>query len=351
MSNTFSQKYKLYTGKHLNWLQLIVLLGNSVFVDILPWVVFFASYSFVLVSIYYLWEIPVSIPEKNKAISTLLLVFNLGLPSLLVFRTNTANERFWEARKLWGNLVNVVRNLTRDIYIVVQAKHPRNQKEKEEILLLVVAFAIAMKLHLRSEKVNDEIISLVSTNQFYNLKYKTDHPPLQIAFWIGDYLQFECDQNCIHIYQLVALHSLVDNLVDILGGCERILKTPQPIIYSLLLRKLVIFYCLLLPLEVIHDFHGFSVVIVTFVSIILFGIEQIGSQLEQPFAHHPNALPLDLICNTILQNVRELIEQINRPSKDVKESSPKRNRRNKIIALKNSIVSLDNRHLNQSKEG
>jgi predicted membrane chloride channel (bestrophin family) len=104
-------------------------------------------------------------------------------------------------------------------------------------------------------------------------------------------------------------------------------------------------------LEVIHDFHGFSVVIVTFVSIILFGIEQIGSQLEQPFAHHPNALPLDLICNTILQNVRELIEQINRPSKDVKESSPKRNRRNKIIALKNSIVSLDNRHLNQSKEG
>jgi ion channel-forming bestrophin family protein len=351
MSNTFSQKYKLYTGKHLNWLQLILLLGNSIFVDILPWVVFFASYSFVLILIYYLWKIPVLIPENNHAISTLLLVFNLGLPSLLVFRTNTANERFWEARKLWGNLVNVVRNLTRDICIVVQAKHPKNQKEKEEILLLVVAFAIAMKLHLRSEKVNDELISLVSTNQFYNLKYNSDHPPLQIAFWIGDYLQFECDQNCIHIYQLVALHSLVDNLVDILGGCERILKTPQPIIYSLVLRKLVIFYCLLLPLEVIHDLSGFTIVIVTFVSMILFGIEQIGSQLEQPFAHHPNALPLDLICNTILQNVQELIEKINRPSKDAKESAPKGNRRNKIIALKNSIVSLDNEHLNQSKEG
>jgi ion channel-forming bestrophin family protein len=351
MSNTFSQKYKLYTGKRLSWLQLTFLLGNSIFAEILPWVVFFASYSFVLLLIYYRWTIPVLIPENNQAVSTLLILFNLGLPSLLVFRTNTANERFWEARKLWGNLVNVVRNLTRDISIVLQAKHLKNKQEKQEILLLVVAFAIAMKLHLRAEKVNDELISLVSTNQFYQLKYNSDHPPLQIAFWIGDYLQFECDQNCMHIYQLVALHSLVDNLVDILGGCERILKTPQPIIYTLVLRKLVVFYCLLLPFEVIFYFRGFSIVIVTVVSIILFAIEQIGSQLEQPFGHHPHALPLDLICNTILQNVQELIKQTNYSSPGIKESAAKRHRKNKLIALKNSIVSLDNEHLNQSKEG
>ncbi|MFM2311481.1 MAG: hypothetical protein RLZZ04_757 [Cyanobacteriota bacterium] len=311
MTNTFSQKYKLYTGKRLNWLQLILLLGNSVVVDILPWIVFFASYSFVLTVIYYLFKIPVLIP-KNNAISTLLLVFNLGLPSLLIFRTNTANERFWEARKLWGDLVNVIRNLTRDICIVVQDKSSQSKKEKEKILLLIVAFAITMKLHLRSEQVNDEIISLVTTKQFYKLKYDSDHPPLQIAYWIGDYLQLKSDRNCVHIYQLVALHSLVDNLVDILGGCERILKTPQPIIYTLVLRKLIVIYCLLLPLEVIQDFRGFTIIIITFVSTILLGIEQIGSQLEQPFAHHPNALPLDLICDTILLNVQELIEQTNK---------------------------------------
>jgi putative membrane protein len=361
MTNTFSQKYKLYTGKKLNWLQLILLLGNSVFADILPWVVFFASYSFVLIFIYYLWRIPILIPENNHAISTLLLVFNLGLPSLLVFRTNTANDRFWEARKLWGDLVNVVRNLTRDICIVVQDKSSNHKKGKEDILLLVVAFAIALKLHLRSEKINDELISLLSTNQFYTLKYNSDHPPLQIAFWIGDYLQSKSDRNHIHIYQLVALHSLVDNLVDILGGCERILKTPQPIIYSLVLRKLVIIYCLILPWEIIQDFHGFSILIITFVSIILFGIEQIGSQLEQPFAHHPNALPLDLICDTILLNVKELIKHTNQDNKGLtsvengqdslaSQSKSSTSHTNKIeekkITLKDFIALSENEHLN-----
>lgn len=360
-TNTFSQKYKLYTGKKLNWIQLILLLGNSVFADILPWVAFFSSYSLVLIFIDYLSRIPVFIPENNQAISTLLLVFNLGLPSLLVFRTNTANERFWEARKLLGDLVNVIRNLTRDICIVVQDKSTNNQKEKEDILLLVVAFAVAMKLHLRSEKVNDELISLVSTEQFYKLKYNSDHPPLQIALWIGDYLQNKSDHNCLHIYHLVGLHRLVDSLVNILGGCERILKTPQPIIYTLILRKLVIFYCLILPFEVLKDFQGFTIVIITFVSIILFGIEQIGSQLEQPFAHNPNALPLDLICQTILLNVQELIKQTDQDNQGFTlgqnghdslalQSESQRShtdkRQEKQITLKDLIAFSEGDHLN-----
>ena len=98
--------------------------------------------------------------------------------------------------------------------------------------------------------------------------------------------------------------------MDILGGCERILKTPQLIIYTLMLRLLVIAYCLLIPLEIVDDCHGFTSLVMTFASVILFGLEQIGSQLEQPFAKNPNTLPLDLICNTIILNVEELIESI-----------------------------------------
>jgi ion channel-forming bestrophin family protein len=79
-----------------------------------------------------------------------------------------------------------------------------------------------------------------------------------------------------------------------------------------MLRKLVIIYCLLLPFEIINDCYGFTILVVTFASIVLFGIEQIGVQLEQPFALNPNALPLDLICNTILLNVKELIKQTNK---------------------------------------
>jgi ion channel-forming bestrophin family protein len=316
MSNTFTQKHRLYTGENLSGFQLISKLGDSIFPDILPWVVFFTSYGFVLSLIDYWWTISVSIPQNNDTLTTALLVFNICLPFLLVFRTNTAHQRFWEGRRLWGELTNVVRNLTRDIWIVVQANSPKKKKEKENILLLVVAFAIGVKLHLRAEKVNDELVSLMSETQYFQLKYYTNHLPLKIAFWIGNYLQSQSNLNYLNVYQLSNLHELVDTLVNILGGCERILKTPQPIIYSLMLRKLILVYCLLMPLEIVGDCHGFTSVIMTFTSTFLLGIDQIGSQLEQPFAINSNALPLDLICNTILLNVKELIEYINEGAKN-----------------------------------
>lgn len=114
--------------------------------------------------------------------------FNIGLTLLLVFRTNTAHDRFWEGRKLWGSLVNTVRNLARDIWIVVKEKEPQDRVEKEAILRLVVAFSVAMKLHLRRDSLDEQLASLMSYRQYSILK-DINHPPLQIAFWIGDYLQ------------------------------------------------------------------------------------------------------------------------------------------------------------------
>ena len=312
MSNTaFTNKYHLFTGEKLNGLELVLLLSNSVLDDVLPAVVFFASYSSLIFILYNIWRIPILIPDNNEAIATVLLVFNIGLPALLVFRTNTAHQRFWEARKLWGKLVNAIRNLTRDICVVMREQSQQDRKDKEDILLLIVAFAMAMKLHLRGEQINDELLKFMTKEQYFQLKHSSEHPPLQIALWIGNYLQHEYNNKNIHVHQVVELHQLVDKLIDILGGCERILKTPQPVIYTLMLHKLVIVYCLLLPFEIIDDCRGFTIVIVAFASVVLFGIEQIGAQLEQPFSYNVNALPLDLICNTISNNVQELIGQVN----------------------------------------
>ena len=323
MSNTtFTNKYHLFTGEKLNGLELVLRLSNSVLDDVLPAVVFFASYSSLIFILYHTWRIP-TIPDNNEAVATVLLVFNIGLPALLVFRTNTAHERFWEARKLWGKLVNTVRNLTRDICVVMREQSQQDKKDKEDILLLIVAFAMAMKLHLRGEQINDELLKFMTKEQYFQLKHSSEHPPLQIALWIGNYLQHEYINENIHVHQVVELHQLVDKLIDILGGCERILKTPQPVIYALMLHKLVIVYCLLLPVLIIDDCRGFTIVIVAFASIVLFGIEQIGSQLEHPFSYSVNALPLDLICNTISNNVKELIGQVNHDRQSIKNQSIK----------------------------
>ena len=305
VKNSYTGKYHIYTGERLNWFQVSVKLEKSVFPVILPWVLFYGFYGF-LVSLLEYFRFPIAFPDKNTATINAVLSFNIGLSLLLVFRTNTAHERFWEGRKLWGSLVNTVRNLARDIWIVVKEQSPQDRVEKEATLRLLVAFAIAMKLHLRTEPVNDELASLMSSTEYLQI-LDTNHPPLQIAFWIGNYLQEQHDRNCLNIYQLTTLHKLVDELVNILGGCERILKTPLPLIYTLRLRQLVLLYCLILPLDIVDDFTWWTGIIMAFVSFTLLSIEQIGSEIEEPFGHDPNDLPLDTICNTMLRNVEELI--------------------------------------------
>ncbi len=303
--NSFSGKYDLYKGEKLNWFQLTLRFEKAALPIILPSVLFYGFYG-ALVSLIYHFGLPIALPNKNTVTINAVLSFNIGLTLLLVFRTNTAHDRFWEGRRLWGALVNTVRNLARDIWIVVKEQSPQSRVEKEATLRLLVAFAVAMKLHLRAEPVNDELASLMSSIKYLKLN-DTNHPPLQIAFWIGDYLQKQHERNCLNIYQLTTLHNLVDELVNILGGCERILKTPLPLIYSIRLRQLILIYCLILPLDIVDDFTWWTGLIMAFVSFTLLSIEEIGSEIEEPFGHDLNDLPLDALCNTMLRNVEELI--------------------------------------------
>ena len=303
--NSFSGKYQLYTGETLHWFHVTLLLERSIFPVIFPWILFCSTYGF-LVSLLYSFGFPVALPDQNAVSTSAILSFNIGLTLLLVFRTNTGHERFWEGRRLWGSLVNTVRNLARNIWIVVKEQNREDRVKKEASLRLLVAFAVAMKLHLRSEPMNDELASLMDSDKYLQLK-EINHPPLEIAFWIGNYLQEQYDRNCLNIYQLSELHKLVDQLVDILGGCERILKTPLPLIYSVKLRQLVLTYCLILPLDLVKDLSWWTGPVVAFVSFTLLSIEQIGAEIEEPFGHDPNDLPLDAICNTMLRNIEELI--------------------------------------------
>ena len=303
--NSFTGKYHLYTGEKLNWFQVCLRLEMSVIPVILPWVIFCGVYGF-LVSLLYYFGFSIAFAQKSGVLTNAILTFNIGFTLLLVFRTNTANERFWEGRRLWGSLVNTVRNLAQGIFIVVKEQSPKDRVKKEATVRLLVAFAIAMKLHLRGEPIDEQLAPLMSDIQYFKLK-DTQHPPLQIAFWIRDYLQHQHERNCINIYQLTGLHNLVDDLVDILGGCERILRTPLPLIYSIKLRQLLLIFCLILPLEIVTHLTWWTGVITAFVSFTLLSIEEIGSEIEEPFGHDPNDLPLDMICNTMRRNVEELI--------------------------------------------
>lgn len=234
------------------------------------------------------------------------LVPNIVLGLVLVFRTNTAYERFWEGRKLWGNLVNLTRNLARQVWTNVEERDAADHEAKAATLRLLVAFSIATKLHLRSQPVNQEVARLLPKSQYYTLKLM-NNSPLEVAFWIGDYLQQQYRRDRLELYQLTAMQKLLDGMVDCLGGCERILKTPIPLAYMIHLRQLLLLYCLSLPFQFVNDLGWWTSVVVVLISFTLFGIEEIGVEIENPFGKDANDLPLDTICETMLRNVEDLM--------------------------------------------
>lgn len=304
-SRSYKAKFQIYTNESLNWLQIVFRLQGTVIPAILPSILLCGTYGF-LVSLAYEMKLPISFLQVSKVLPNVVVTFNIILSLLLVFRTNTAHDRFWEGRKLWGALVNTVRNLSRDILIFIEEQEPSDRAKKESILRLVVAFSVAMKLHLRRDPINEELEPLMSPLRYSKLK-SVNHAPLEIAFWIGDYLQNQYNCNLVNIYQLTALQKLVDDLVDILGGCERILKTPLPLAYAIKLKQLLLIYCLILPFELVGGLGLWTGPILAFVSLILLGIEEIGAEIEEPFGHDPNDLPLDVICETMLNNIEHLI--------------------------------------------
>lgn len=285
--------------KKQHWFEVALLWQMSVIPAILPRVLLCSAFGF-FISILYEFGISLSWPALSGVVPSIVL----GL--LLVFRTNTAYERFWEGRKAWGTLVNTVRNLARQIWGAIAENKPEDRKAKIQTLRLLVAFAVSVKLHLRGESLNSEIESLMSAER-YKLLQTMNHPPLEIAFWISDYLQLQHERNYLNTHQLSALLKLLDTMVDVLGSCERILKTPIPLAYSIHLKQLLLLYCLSLPFPMVNDLHWWTAFIVGLISFAVFGIEEIGIEIENPFGYDYNDLPLDTICNTMQRNIEDLI--------------------------------------------
>jgi len=280
------------------WFRVLLQLRGSVIPAILPRVMLCGVFSFFISVLYSLGF------KLDLALDGIVPSIVLGL--LLVFRTNTAYDRFWEGRKAWGTLINTVRNLSRAIWVSIEEHQPGDRKEKIATLKLLVAFAIATKLYLRSQPVNHEL-ELFMPREWYKKLKTMNNPPLEIAFWIGNYLQEQYKQGCLNPYQLTAMYKLLDTMVEVLGICERILKTPIPLAYSIHLKQLLLIYCLSLPFQLVANFQWLTALIVALISFTVFGIEEIGIEIENPFGCDPNDLPLDRICQTMQINIEDLI--------------------------------------------
>ena len=243
----------------------------------------------------------------NLAISaTAHTMIGTSLGLLLVFRTNSSYDRFWEGRKQWGSIVNETRNLARQ----AETWFAADRELANRVIRWTIAFPFATMHRLRAADdiglarqglPADEVLSAEQSG----------HVPLAVGRKLTSLMHDAQQRGLIDAMQLRSLDHNVQSLIDYCGACERIRSTPAPFGYVVHLRRALIIYCMTLPLALVRDYGWTSVLATLVIAYILFGIEEIGVEIEHPFDLTINDLPLEDICNTIDQNLRGMLEPRN----------------------------------------
>ena len=233
----------------------------------------------------------------EKLISVYSLVgFVISL--LLVFRTNTAYDRWWEGRRQWGSLVNDTRNLavklnsSLDVY-----------DDKVYLNRMIGNFVLAMKEHLRKGVQLDE---LNLTSQEREVLASSKHIPSTIVSWMYSKLESLKRSNQLSPENYLVLDKNLNGFLDACGACERIKNTPIPFSYSLFLKKFIFIYVVTLPLAFVGSFGYFASLIATFVFYVLVSMEVLAEEIEDPFGNDDNDLPTD----TLTEKIQDVVGNI-----------------------------------------
>lgn len=224
----------------------------------------------------------------------------LGL--FLVLRTNTAYDRWWEGRKLWGQLVNDCRQLA----IKLATFLPEDAKEDREFFRRMIPnVTFAMKEHLRDSILIGEMDTVNKGYQEQIIKSK--HRPNAVNKILLSRVIKAKNEGKLSDTQLFLLDKEIKGFTDIIGACERIKSTPIPYSYSMFIKKFLFIYAITLPVSFMWDFAYWTVGIVMLAFYFLVSIELISEEIEDPFGTDINDLPLNELCLKIKRNVFEIL--------------------------------------------
>ena len=239
---------------------------------------------------------PITIP------TTIHTLVGFALGTLLVFRTNTSYDRFWEGRKLWGGIVNESRNLARLVTVLFKD----DPQLVRSTLYWTMAWPHAAMHGLRGGvSLGPGAIHL--PEEEVEAAKASNHVAVHVAGQITTKLAEGREKGLISDVMFGYLDSNVQLLIDYIGGCERIKKTPLPFAYMVHIRRALMLYCFTLPFAIVNDFGAGAIVATFLVAYIFFGIEEIGVEIENPFDGDENDLPLERICASIDTNLVALI--------------------------------------------
>lgn len=238
----------------------------------------------------------------------------IGLPLaiFLGFRNNAAYDRYWEGRKLWGELVLRARNLSRQCQTLITDAEPARASlgladVRVRMIYRAIAFCHALRHQLRDTSSADDIKPLLQDEEWRRAG-ASSNPADFLMLQMGHDLAASLKQGRIESCVAVSLDTTISAMVGAAASCERIKNTPIPFSYSLLLHRTAYLYCFLLPFGLVDTVGFMTPFVVAIVAYTFFGLDALGDEIEEPFGEDANDLPLNAICRAIEINLRESLQ-------------------------------------------
>jgi ion channel-forming bestrophin family protein len=286
------------------WFSVFSLHKGDTFRKLFPLLVLISVYTAIIAFLELDW-FHVSDKSYVRNIPLMHSLLGFAISMLLVFRTNTAYDRWWEGRKLWGSLVNTSRNMALKFNVMLPEGDTLG---RDFFAMMIPRFAVELMQHLRSEVVKFELDEKPHPEipDFDTSK----HMPAQIASLIyGKATQMYRD-GIISGEQLITVNDDMTALMDICGACERIRNTPIPYSYSVFIKKFIFVYVFTLPFGYVFSLDYLAVPVVAFIFFVLGSLEVIAEEIEEPFGTDSNDLPMERLCVTINHTVKGILEPV-----------------------------------------
>ncbi len=280
--------------------ELFFIIKGSIVLRIMPLLVFVATLSTGIVSVY-TFE-PDWLPRFDGGPFALL---GITLSIFLAFRNNACYERWWEARKIWGEFVLTNRSLAR-LSQVLDEQKGEVSKVRRQLLEYSIAYAQALLKQLRPATPTHKIQSLLPTADFETFA-SSHNPPEVILRAMQDLLVQSLREARIEVIQFQMLDALVQQLAQAQAACERIQNTPIPFGYTLLLHRTAYTFCFLLPFCFANTLGWATPFVTALAAYTLFGLDALGNELEEPFSTGANALPINALTEVIEIDIREAL--------------------------------------------
>lgn len=237
-------------------------------------------------------------------------LIGVALSIFLGFRNNAAYDRYWEGRKLWGSLVNVSRSYARQVtnFVVSDDDEPQLGDFHRELVYRTIAYVHSLRHHLRDTSPKNDLEPFLPSEDLDRLDSQKNIP-LFILRGIGERIRWAWQQGWIDRFHHQILEDSLTRMTDIQGACERIKNTPIPFAYTVLIHRVVAFYCFTLPFGILNTVGVMTPVVVLSVSHAFLGLDDIGDEIEDPFGVEPQHLPLTSLCRTIEVNLLQHIDE------------------------------------------